>query len=125
MIVVANALILISGGGTTNLTGAFWLFTAATILAVYAVSMRVWSISVDVLLVAVPWINAIIFFQVWLVMPSAIDKATAHEILLQVLYQGVVVCVVAQFLMSYAFQSPGSRPRYLGRLCPRLRQYLV
>lgn len=108
MIVVANALILVSGGGSTNLTGAFWLFTAAAILAIYAVSMRVWSISVDVLLVAVPWINAIIFVPIWLVTPTAIDRATAHEILLQVLYQGVMTCVVAQFLMSYAFQSLGS-----------------
>jgi len=108
MIVVANALILSSRGGSANLTGAFWLFTAAVILAVYAVSMRVWSISVDVLLVAVPWINAIMFFPIWLVMPTTIDRATAHEILLQVFYQGVMICIVAQFLMSYAFQSLGS-----------------
>ena len=107
-IVVANALILFGGGGSTNVAGAFWLLTAALILAIYAVSMRVWSISLDVLLVAIPWINAVIFLPIWLAMPTAMGGATTREILLQVVYQGVVICVVAQFLMSYAFQSLGS-----------------
>lgn len=107
LIALANALILFEGGGT-NLGGSFFLFCAALFLASYTVSMRVWHISVDVMIVAVPWINALLFFPIWLFAPKGIYMATMNEIFLQILYQGVLVSVVALFLMTYAIHSIGS-----------------
>ncbi len=107
LIGLANALILFEGGGA-NLRGTFFLFCAALFLASYTVSMNVWHISVDVMIVAVPWINALLFFPIWLFAPTGIYVATTSEILLQILYQGVLVSVIALFLMTYAIHALGS-----------------
>lgn len=107
LIALANALILVDGGGA-NLSGSLLLFCAALFLAGYSVSMRVWNISVDVMMVAVPWINALLFLPIWLFAPTGIHVASNGEILLQVLYQGVLVSVVALFLMTHSIHVLGS-----------------
>lgn len=107
LIAAANVLLLIDGGGA-NIQGSLFLFCAALFLAGYSVSMRVWSISLDVMMVAVPWVNALLFLPIWLLAPTGIHSATSAEILLQVLYQGALVSVVALFLMTYAIHVLGS-----------------
>ena len=107
LIGLANALILFEGGGA-NLLGSFFLFCAALFLAGYSVSLGVWKIPTDIMVVAVPWTNALLFFPIWLFAPKGIYTATVNEILLQVLFQGVLVSVVALFLMTYAISTIGS-----------------
>jgi drug/metabolite transporter (DMT)-like permease len=107
LIGLANALILYEGGGA-NINGGLFLFCAALFLAGYTVSMRVWNISVETMIVAVPWTNALLFLPIWLFSPTGIHAATINEIMLQVLYQGVLVSVVALFLMTYAIHAIGS-----------------
>lgn len=107
LIAAANALILIDGGGA-NLAGALFLFCAALFMAGYSVSMRVWNIPLDVMIVAVPWINALLFLPIWWFAPSGLPAATSGEILLQVFFQGALVSVVALFLMTYAIHVLGS-----------------
>lgn len=107
LIGLANALILFEGGGA-NLLGSFFLFCAALFLAGYSVSLSIWKIPVDIMVVAVPWTNALLFFPIWLFAPKGIQAATMNEILLQVLFQGVLVSVAALFLMTYAISEIGS-----------------
>lgn len=107
LITAANALIFFDGG-SANLIGSLLLLGAALFLSAYSVSMRVWNISVDVLIVAVPWINALLFFAIWLFAPTGMHVATQGEIMLQILYQGVVVSVIALFLMTYSINILGS-----------------
>jgi drug/metabolite transporter (DMT)-like permease len=107
LIAIANALILIEGGGA-NLQGAFLLFCAALFLGSYSVAMRVWNVSVETMIIAGPWINAILFVPIWLFAPTGLHAAPPGEIVLQVLYQGVMVSVVGLFLMTYAIHVLGS-----------------
>lgn len=107
LIGLANALILFEGGGA-NLLGSFFLFCAALFLAGYTVALGVWKIPTDIIMVAVPWTNALLFFPIWLLAPKGIYTATINEILLQVLFQGVLVSVVALFLIAYAISAIGS-----------------
>src|SRR6185437_7542960 len=68
-----------------------------------------WNIQTDVMIISVPWTNAIVFFPIWLLFaPSALRHAGASEILLQVLYQGVLVSVIALYLMTHAIHALGS-----------------
>ncbi len=107
LIGLANALILFEGGGA-NLLGSFFLLCAALFLAGYTVSLGVWKIPTEIMVVAVPWTNALLFLPIWLVAPKGIYTATMNEILLQVLFQGVLVSVGALFLMTYAISTIGS-----------------
>lgn len=107
LIAIANTLILIEGGGA-NLQGAFLLFCAALSLGSYSVAMRVWNVSVETMIVAGPWVNAILFIPIWLFAPTGMHAAHTGEIVLQMLYQGVMVSVIGLFLMTYAIHVLGS-----------------
>jgi drug/metabolite transporter (DMT)-like permease len=108
LIATANGLILVDGG-LHHFVGMLYFLLAALCLATYTVFMRLWSIPTDVMIVSVPWTNAIVFFPIWLFLaPSALHDARAPEILLQVLYQGVLVSVIALYLMTYAIHALGS-----------------
>lgn len=107
LIAIANGLILWEGGGA-HFDGLLLLLAAAVFLATYTVCMRAWNVSVDTLLVATPWINAVVFLPLWLLAPTALHAASTGEIWLQVLYQGVLVSVVALFLMTHAIHILGS-----------------
>jgi drug/metabolite transporter (DMT)-like permease len=107
LIAAANALIFFDGG-SANLVGSLLLLCAALFLSAYSVSMRVWNISVEVLIVAVPWINALLFLPIWLFAPTGIHAASQGEIMLQILYQGVLVSVIALFLMTHSIHILGS-----------------
>jgi drug/metabolite transporter (DMT)-like permease len=108
LIAIANGLILVDGGFHHSF-GVLYFLLAALCLASYAVFMRLWNVPTDIMIVSVPWTNAIVFFPIWLFLaPSALHDATASEILLQVLYQGVLVSVIALYLMTHAIHALGS-----------------
>jgi drug/metabolite transporter (DMT)-like permease len=108
LIAIANSLILVDGG-LHHFYGMLYFLFASLCLASYAVFMRRWNIQTDVMIVSVPWTNAIVFFPIWLFFgPSALHDAGASEILLQVLYQGVLVSVIALYLMTHAIHALGS-----------------
>jgi drug/metabolite transporter (DMT)-like permease len=108
LIAVANGLILVDGG-LHHFYGMLFFLLAALCLATYTVFMRLWNIPTDVMIVSVPWINAIVFFPIWLFLaPSTLHEAGASEIVLQVLYQGVLVSVIALYLMTHAIHALGS-----------------
>ncbi len=108
LIAIANGLILVDGG-LHHFYGVVYFLLASLCLASYAVFMRLWNIQTDVMIISVPWINAIVFFPIWLFFaPSALHNAAAPEILLQVLYQGVLVSVIALYLMTHAIHALGS-----------------
>jgi drug/metabolite transporter (DMT)-like permease len=108
LIAIANGLILVDGG-LHHLFGMLYFLLAALCLASYAVVMKLWNIPTDVMIVSVPWTNAIVFFPIWFFLaPSALHEAGTSEILLQVLYQGVLVSVIALYLMTHAIHALGS-----------------
>jgi drug/metabolite transporter (DMT)-like permease len=108
LIAIANGLILFDGG-LHHFYGLFCFLLAAVCLASYTVFMRLWNIPTDVMIVSVPWINAILFLPIWLFLaPSTLHQAGAQEIVLQVLFQGVLVSVIALYLITHAIHALGS-----------------
>jgi drug/metabolite transporter (DMT)-like permease len=108
LIAIANGLILVDSG-TQDMLGMLYFVFAAIFLASYTVFMRFWNIPTNIMIVAVPWVNAIVFFPIWFfVAPSALHEAPASEILLQVMYQGVLVSVIALYLMTHAIHALSS-----------------
>jgi drug/metabolite transporter (DMT)-like permease len=107
LILVANFLLFTSSGGAT-LSALLWLLLAAFFIAFYSVSMKVWQIQIKTIMIAVPLINALFFTPVWFFLPSHLFVAPLDEIILQGVYQGIVVSIIALFCMSYAINKLGA-----------------
>ncbi|PKF63283.1 hypothetical protein CW745_00045 [Psychromonas sp. psych-6C06] len=106
-ILIANFLLFTSSGGAT-LVALLWLLLATLFLAFYSVSMKMWSINLKTIMIAVPLINALFFTPIWYFLPSNISVAPISEIALQAFYQGVVVSIIALFCMTYAINKLGA-----------------
>lgn len=107
LILIANVLLFSSAGGA-SWSALLWLLLSAFFMAFYSVSMRIWAIDLRTIVVAVPLLNALFFTPLWFFLPSNLIHASAHEIVLQGAYQGVVVSIVALFLMSYSINKLGA-----------------
>ena len=85
------------------------LFLAAALLvAFYNTALSAWKMSPKDLLIAVPWWNFVLFTPLYFFAPKALAQASWGEIALQMGYQGVLVSVMAVFLISYGVQKLGS-----------------
>jgi len=107
LILVANALLFTSSGGA-SLSALLWLLLAAFFIAFYSVSMKMWKINIKTILIAVPLINAIFFTPIWFFLPSHLSLAPFNEIVLQGVYQGIVMSILALFCMSYSINRLGA-----------------
>lgn len=107
LILIANTLLFTSSGGA-SLSALLWLLLAAFFIAFYSVSMKVWAINIKTIMFAVPIINALFFTPIWFFLPSNIAAAPVNEILLQGVYQGVVVSIIALFCMTYSINKLGA-----------------
>lgn len=91
--------------------GASLLVLATTSLAVYMASVKAWEVSVRDIMVWVPIINALIMTPIWLAFSNGLSNFTqlpTNELLFHLLYQGVLVSVVALFLFSFAIRAIGA-----------------
>ncbi len=107
LILVANILLFTSTGGAT-VSALLWLLIAAFAIAFYSVSMRVWGLNLKTVMIAVPLINALFFTPIWYFLPSNISSAPFDEIVLQGIYQGIVVSIIALFCMTYSINKLGA-----------------
>ena len=107
LILVANVLLFTSTGGAT-ISALLWLLIAAFAIAFYSVSMRVWGLNLKTVMIAVPLINALFFTPIWYFLPSNISSAPLEEIVLQGIYQGIVVSIIALFCMTYSINKLGA-----------------
>lgn len=91
--------------------GLALLLIATSLLAVYMVAVKAWNVSIRDIMVWVPLLNAILVFPFWLVYSEGIQEILAlppKNLLFHVVYQGVVVSVVALFLFSFAIKAIGA-----------------
>ena len=107
LILVANSLLFTSSGGA-SLSALLWLLLAAFFIAFYSVSMKIWQIHIKTIMLAVPIINALFFTPIWFFLPSHLSIAPISEIVLQGVYQGIIVSVLALFCMSYCISKLGA-----------------
>jgi drug/metabolite transporter (DMT)-like permease len=107
LIALANALIFLGGNGGAH-GGTLLLLGAALMVAFYSTAIGVWQLAPQDLLLAVPWWNFLLFAPIYAFAPKALGQASAAEIALQMGYQGVLVSVMAVFLISLGVQKLGS-----------------
>lgn len=108
LIALANALIFLGGNGGAHL-GTLLLLAAAVFVAFYNSALGAWQLAPKDLLIAVPWWNFLLFTPIYsLAAPHALAQASWGEIALQMAYQGVLVSVMAVFLISYGVQKLGA-----------------
>lgn len=107
LILIANILLFTSSGGA-SFSALLWLLFAAFAIAFYSVSMKIWNIKINTIMISVPLINAIVFTPIWFFLPSHLTIAPFNEIILQGVYQGIVVSIVALFCMTYSINKLGA-----------------
>lgn len=99
---------LASLGESFNLLEGAWrgdlLFaTSALLYSVFLVLVKRWEITTPQILMCVMVVNGFIFVPVWFaVLPSAIAETSVHQILLQVLFQGVLATLIGLVLVARA-----------------------
>jgi drug/metabolite transporter (DMT)-like permease len=107
LIALANMLIFLGGNGGAH-GGTLLLLGAAVLVAFYGTAIGVWQLAPKDLLIAVPWWNFLLFAPIYAFAPKALGQAGWGEIALQMGYQGVLVSVMAVFLISLGVQKLGS-----------------
>jgi len=107
LILVANSLLFTSSGGA-SLIALLWLLLAAFFIAFYSVSMKIWQINIKTIMISVPIVNALFFTPIWFFLPTHLSIAPVSEIILQGVYQGIVVSILALFWMSYCINKLGA-----------------
>lgn len=92
----------------SNIPGILSLLSAALVFSVYMAAIKRWGYGVKDVVAFVPAINAVLFLPIWFWGPSAIQTSPWQDILIQVIYQGVVVSIFALLLVTYAVNKLGS-----------------
>lgn len=88
--------------------GLLLLFAAAWVMSIYMTAVKAWQVSTRDILVWVPWINGLMFIPIWWFMPHVLPQAPLNDVLLQVVYQGIIVSVLALFLLGFVIRELGS-----------------
>lgn len=112
---VAIAIIFLSNfvmaGGDTysreHTLGILFLLGAALTYTMHMTGIRHWNFYWKDVLVAVPVVNVIIFVPLWFLFPTSLSQASFGDIVLQSLYQGVVVNIVALIFVAYSIRHLG------------------
>lgn len=110
LVVIANGLMV--GPTLMNhsvpVAGLLLLFAAAWVMSIYMTAVKAWQVSTRDILVWVPWINGLMFIPIWWLMPHVLPQAPMNDVLLQVVYQGIIVSVLALFLLGFVIRELGS-----------------
>lgn len=110
MVVLANALMLwpVLEHYSLSIAGSLLLFAAAWVMAIYMTAVKYWGITSREILVWVPWLNALIFIPLWWLFPHNLANSGMADIALQVVYQGLIVSVLALFLLGFTIRQLGA-----------------
>ncbi|WP_051313738.1 DMT family transporter [Sporocytophaga myxococcoides] len=110
VLLIANLLIanLTSGFSASYLPGILCLLSAALVFSTYMAATKRWGYGMKDVIAFVPLVNAILFLPLWFMNPSAILSSPVQDVLVQMIYQGVVVSVFALLLITYSVSKLGS-----------------
>lgn len=109
LLIVANGCML-SAGFTKEAISFSWLYLigAAWVLTFYMVSVKRWQIPLLTIAAGVPSINTLLFLPVWLLSESHLQSASTQEVVLQIIYQGMIVSVAGLWLFSFCIKQLGA-----------------
>ena len=105
LIIFANFLIL--GGELITFYAYLMFFVATFSLAFYLVVVPIWKLDSKDFFCAVPIVNAIFVVPCWLLFDGNIE-ADLQDVVLQVVYQGVLVTIIAVTLLTFAIHKIGT-----------------
>ena len=91
----------------SHLRGILLLLAAAGVYMMHMTGIRQWRFDWRDVLVTVPVVNVILFIPLWFLFPSALFKAPMDEIVLQSVYQGIVVNIAALMCVAYTIRKLG------------------
>lgn len=111
LVITANFLML-NEGRLSALTLLLFL-SAAFCFSLYSVAVKVWKLDIKTLLLANTYINLLFSAVIWLLMiiffqPSGIAQEPLSKVIFQGLYQGIIVSIIAAFVVTYCSQTIGS-----------------
>jgi drug/metabolite transporter (DMT)-like permease len=69
--------------------------------------IRQWAFSWRDVLITVPVVNVALFLPIWFFFPTALFHAPMGDIVLQSLYQGIVVNIIALMFVAYSISRLG------------------
>ena len=112
MIIVGAVLALVDGsqlGFSQSWRGDLFFVAGACFFSGYLIVSRQWQISATQILLCSSVINALFFVPVWFFwLPSGIDGASQNQLIVQVLYQGLIPNLLGLILVAYAVRNVGS-----------------
>jgi drug/metabolite transporter (DMT)-like permease len=89
-------------------TGITLLLIAAVCYTLHMTGIRLWRMSWQDVVVVVPVINVALFTPLWYFLPSSLLQATPQDIVVQAIYQGIIVNVIALMCVAYAIRHLGT-----------------
>ncbi len=109
LIFLAN--FVMTGDATFSLdqsTGIVLLLTAAVCYTLHMTGIRLWHMNWKDVVVVVPVVNVVLFTPLWYILPSSLDLASLKDIVVQAIYQGIIVNVIALICVAYAIRHLGT-----------------
>jgi drug/metabolite transporter (DMT)-like permease len=98
-------------GDQNSWIGDLLFSTAAFIMAIYMPATKAWKVSIKELLSFLPFTNAILYLPIWyFFLESHLDQASTHDILLQMLYQGLGPSIMGLVFFFLAIKHLGATP---------------
>ena len=88
--------------------GILSLLSAAAVFSTYMAATKKWGYTMKDVIAFVPLINAVLFLPVWLLSPTQIAYTPVQDVVVQILYQGVLVSVIALVLITFTVSKLGS-----------------
>lgn len=109
LIFMANCLMT---GGTVfsigHLVGIVLLLTAAVCYTMHMTGIRLWRMGWQDVVVIVPLVNVVLFTPLWLLLPTNLSGSFLQDMVVQSIYQGVIVNVIALICVAYAIRHLGT-----------------
>jgi drug/metabolite transporter (DMT)-like permease len=102
---------IMSGGSVFSLGqygGIVLLLTAAACYTLHMTGIRLWRMSWRDVVVIVPVTNIVLFTPLWYFLPSNLAGAPLKDIVVQAIYQGFIVNVLALMCVAYAIRHLGT-----------------
>lgn len=110
ILLIANLMManLTSSFSSHYIPGILCMLAAAFIFSTYMAATKRWGYGMKDVIAFVPVVNAVMFLPIWLWQPSAIQTSSIQDIVIQLIYQGVVVSIFALLLITFAVNKLGS-----------------
>jgi drug/metabolite transporter (DMT)-like permease len=110
LLLLANVCMMnaFTSGAEFNSNGVLCMISAACVFSIYMAALKRWKYTMKDVLSFVPILNIGLFLPIWLCTSSEIMHASVSQVLLQMMYQGVVVSILSMVLITYTVQKLGS-----------------